>query len=144
MQQFLKVQILSDTAKMPKREFFGDSGLDLYSAEQLLIPPGHRRIVGTGIAIELPETTEGQIRSRSGLVASKGIVVLNSPGTIDCGYRGEVKVVLMNFGDQDFEIKIGDKIAQLVVMPILLLELVETKNLTSSDRGKNGFGSTDK
>jgi dUTP pyrophosphatase len=144
MQQFLKVQILSDTAKMPKREFFGDSGLDLYSAEQLVIPAGHRRIVGTGIAIELPETTEGQIRSRSGLVASRGIVVLNSPGTIDYGYRGEVKVVLMNFGDQDFEIKIGDKVAQLVVMPILLLELVETKSLTSSDRGKNGFGSTDK
>ena len=120
----------------------GDAGMDLRSAEELVIEPGRRALVHTGLAIVLPEGYEGQVRPRSGLALKRGITVLNTPGTIDTGYRGEVGVILANFGDEPFAIAKGDKIAQLVIAAFSQAEIVETSEIDSTDRGSGGFGST--
>ncbi|MFV9838589.1 MAG: dUTP diphosphatase [Aaplasma endosymbiont of Hyalomma asiaticum] len=121
------------------------AGLDLYAAinNKVLICPGERRCVCTGIAIELPDGYEAQIRSRSGLAAKVGVVVLNSPGTIDADYRGEIVVILANFGHEDYVINRGDRIAQLVVAPVTRIAWEETSTITTeTHRGSGGFGST--
>ncbi len=120
----------------------GSSGLDLYSAEEKIIPPGRWEIVSTGIAVEIPQGYEGQIRSRSGLAKNYGVFVLNSPGTIDSDYRGEVKVILMNLGNEPFRVNIGDRIAQLVIAPIVHAEILEVENLSTTERNNGGFGHT--
>ena len=120
----------------------GDAGMDLRSAEELVIEPGRRALVHTGLAMVLPEGYEGQVRPRSGLALKRGITVLNTPGTIDTGYRGEVGVILANFGDEPFAIAKGDKIAQLVIAAFSQAEIVETSEIDSTDRGSGGFGST--
>ncbi len=120
----------------------GSSGLDLYSAEEKIIPPGRWEIVSTGIAVEIPQGYEGQIRSRSGLAKNYGVFVLNSPGTIDSDYRGEVKVILMNLGNEPFRVNIGDRIAQLVIAPIVHAEILEVENLSTTERNDGGFGHT--
>ncbi len=120
------------------------AGVDLRAAvdDRVVMKPGERKVIPTGIVIELPEGYEGQVRPRSGLALKKGVTVLNSPGTIDADYRGEVKVILINLGNDIVEIKRGDRIAQLVVAPVIKIEIEETQELTETIRGKGGFGST--
>jgi dUTP pyrophosphatase len=116
--------------------------MDLRSAESLTLKPGARALVATGIAIALPDHHEAQVRPRSGLAIKHGITVLNSPGTIDADYRGEIKVPLINLGTEDFVIARGDRIAQMVVAPVTTAELMEVEALDETARGAGGFGSS--
>lgn len=120
------------------------AGMDLLSAEaeSVTIDPGKRAMLATGIAIQLPGGFEAQVRPRSGLAAKHGITVLNSPGTIDADYRGEIKVILVNLGDQPVTLARGERIAQMVVAPVTRISLNEVKTLDNSARGAGGFGST--
>ena len=120
------------------------AGMDLLSAEaeSVTIAPGKRAMVATGIAIQLPGGFEAQVRPRSGLAAKHGITVLNSPGTIDADYRGEIKVILVNLGDQPVTLSRGERIAQMVVAPVTQISFNEVKTLENSARGAGGFGST--
>jgi dUTP pyrophosphatase len=127
---------------LPSYQTEGSAGLDLASSEALVIPPGERRLVGTGLALEIPPGYEGQVRPRSGLAAKHGITVLNAPGTIDSDYRGEVKVILANLGGEPFKIEVGDRIAQLIVAPYTRVELELVTSLEATQRGDGGFGHT--
>ena len=120
------------------------AGVDLVAAlsAELSLPPGGRALVGTGIAIALPPTFEAQVRPRSGLALKSGITVLNSPGTIDADYRGEIGVILVNLGDGPYVVRRGDRIAQLVIAPVSRAAWAETDRLPPSERGAGGFGST--
>ena len=138
----LKVKRLVPSAAMPDRAHSGDAGLDLFSAVDLDIAPGETRLVGTGLAIELPPGTEAQVRPRSGLALKHSVTVLNSPGTVDEGYRGEVGVILINHGRTMFEVRRGMKVAQLVVQPTLEVEVVAVDALSDTPRGTGGLGST--
>jgi dUTP pyrophosphatase len=138
----LRVKRLTGDALSPSYAYDGDAGLDLCAAEEALIPAGTSALVKTGIALALPPGTEGQIRPRSGLALNHCVTVLNSPGTIDEGYRGEVAVILINHGRVAFSVQRGTKIAQLVIAPRLRVEVVEVSELQDSTRGVNGFGST--
>jgi dUTP pyrophosphatase len=120
----------------------GDAGMDLCSVESLVVPVGGRSLVRTGLKMALPAGYEAQIRPRSGLALKRGVTVLNTPGTIDEGYRGEVGVILANFGDEDFKVEPGDRIAQMVIAPVTRAEVVETDELDATVRGEGGFGST--
>ncbi len=142
----LRVRRLPHAADLPLPEQAspGSAGLDLRAAvpEDLLLAPGERTLVPTGLVLELPRGWEGQVRPRSGLAIRHGISLLNSPGTIDSDYRGEVKVILANLGSEPFTIRRGDRIAQLVVAPVSRVEVLEATELSSTDRGPGGFGST--
>lgn len=138
----LRVKRLSSSATLPVRAHPADAGLDLHSAVDLDIPPGETRLVGTGLALELPPGTEAQVRPRSGLALTYSVTVLNTPGTIDEGYRGEVGVILINHGQRVFEVRRGMKVAQLVVQPTLAVEIVAVDALSDTLRGERGFGST--
>jgi dUTP pyrophosphatase len=138
----LKVKRLSPGAVLPAYAHPGDAGLDLFSAVEASLDPGESKLIGTGISVELPPNTEGNVRPRSGLALKHGITVLNSPGTIDCGYRGEVGIILINHGRVRFDVQPGMKIAQLVVSPCMSVDVQETSDLSGSDRGQGGFGST--
>ena len=131
---------------LPAYQSAGAAGLDLLAAvpadAPLIIPPGGRATVPTGFALALPEGTEAQVRPRSGLAARHGVTVLNSPGTVDADYRGEVLVVLANFGDAPFSVSRGARIAQLVIAPVLRPALREVATLDPTSRGSGGFGST--
>lgn len=130
--------------EMPSYATQGAAGLDLRSAETLTIAPSKHALVATGIAISLPENFEAQVRPRSGLAVKYGVTVLNSPGTIDCDYRGEIKVPLINHGTEDFVVSKGDRIAQMVIAPVVQVQLLEVNELGATLRGKNGFGSSGK
>ena len=138
----LKVMRLKPEARLPEYAHPGDAGLDLFAAVSLSLNPGERKLVGTGISIELPPDTEAQVRPRSGLALKHGITVLNTPGTIDRGYRGEVGVILMNHGDSPFAVEPGMKIAQMVIAPFHTVSVQESVSLSESERGHGGFGST--
>ena len=138
----LKIQRLTPNAILPCRAHEGDAGLDVYAAEETVVRPGERVLIGTGFCMELPPGTEAQIRPRSGLALKYGISVLNSPGTIDEAYRGEVKIILINHGQDDFAVSIGMRIAQMVIQPVLAVAVEETDSLSDSRRGAGGFGST--
>ena len=129
---------------LPVQATAGAAGLDLSAAvaAPLAIAPGAWAAVPTGLCLELPQGTEGQVRPRSGLAARHGVTVLNSPGTVDADYRGEVKVLLINHGAEPFVVARGDRIAQLVVAPVPEVRLIVTTELTDSARGQGGFGST--
>ena len=129
-------------AVLPAYAHPSDAGMDLRSVDELVIPPGGRALVHTGLVMALPPLYEAQVRPRSGLALKHGVTVLNAPGTVDSGYRGEVGVILANFGDVDFPVKKGDKIAQLVIAPVLQPEAMETEVIDETDRGTGGFGST--
>jgi dUTP pyrophosphatase len=129
---------------LPSYATAGAAGLDLRSVEALTIKPNARALVATGIAIALPSNFEAQVRPRSGLAVKYGVTVLNSPGTIDCDYRGEIKVPLINHGEQDFVIARGDRIAQLIVAPVVQVTLVEVNALSPTPRLDRGFGSSGK
>ncbi len=120
------------------------AGLDLLAAVDgtITLAPGARALVPTGLAMALPAGFEAQVRPRSGLAAKHGVTVLNTPGTIDADYRGEVKVILINLGDDPFEISRGDRIAQMVIAPVLQADIVEVEVLSETERGSGGFGST--
>ena len=133
---------LNENAQPPHKAHEDDAGFDLYACEDYLLKSHAYGAVATGISIELPKGTEGQVRPRSGLAAKHGVTVLNAPGTIDAGYRGEVKVILINHGEEDFQITAGMRIAQLMVKPIFDTEFVEAVSLENSDRGEGGFGSS--
>jgi len=138
----LRVKRLSPSATLPARAHPADAGLDLHSAVDLDIPPGETRLVGTGLAFELPPGTEAQVRPRSGLALTHSVTVLNTPGTIDEGYSGEVGVILINHGRRVFEVRRGMKVAQLVVQPTLAVEIIAVDALSNTSRGTGGFGST--
>ena len=139
----LPVQRLAATAKLPSRATNGDAGLDLYSSEPCRLEPGARASVGTGVAVQIPEGHAGLVLPRSGWAAKHGISLVNAPGLIDAGYRGEVRVLLLNTDRDDaFEISEGDRIAQLLVVPFASLDPVEAHSLAESERGEGGFGST--
>lgn len=138
----VEIEVLSSGAEPPRYAHPGDAGADLCSAEAVTLHPGERRMVGTGLAIALPDGTFGAVVPRSGLAAKFGITVVNSPGTLDAGYRGEIKVILLNTGDAPYEIAVGDRIAQLIIQPFLRARFVPVEHLPGSERGEGGFGST--
>jgi dUTP pyrophosphatase len=139
----LPVTVLAEGAKLPARAHEGDAGLDLHAAEAVTILPGGRASVGTGIAVEIPPGHAGLVLPRSGLAARHGISLVNSPGLIDSGYRGEVRVLLLNTDrESEFAIEPGDRIAQLLITPFAEAEPVEAVELSVSARGEGGFGSS--
>jgi dUTP pyrophosphatase len=127
---------------LPSYETSGSAGMDVRAAENIVIAPGHRGLVGTGLAFAIPQGYEIQVRPRSGLALKKGIGIPNSPGTIDSDYRGELKIILLNHGEEDFIIERGDRIAQIVVAPVQRGVLKEVDRLDGTARGEGGFGST--
>ncbi|MFL5901271.1 MAG: dUTP diphosphatase [Solirubrobacterales bacterium] len=139
----LPVAKLNDEAVLPTRAHEGDAGLDLYSCEAAHIGPGERWSVGTGVAVEIPVGHAGLVLPRSGLAKKHGIALVNGPGLIDSGYRGEIRVLLLNTDPAEtFRVEPGDRIAQLVIAPIALAEPVEAASLAESARGDGGFGSS--
>ena len=129
-------------AILPAYAHPGDAGMDVCSNEACVIAPGARRLVRTGLVMELPGDAEAQVRPRSGLALKYGVTVLNAPGTIDAGYRGEVGVVLVNLGEAPFRVEKGMRIAQIVVAPVVRADIVEVSEVSASERGAGGFGST--
>lgn len=129
---------------LPARATSSSAGLDLCAAieEPLTLAPGERAMIPTGFEWEIPDGYEGQVRPRSGLAVKFGVTVLNSPGTVDSDYRGEVKVILCNFGEESFTIERGMRIAQMIVAPVAAFEVVEERKLEETGRGKGGFGHT--
>lgn len=139
----VRVRRLREDATLPERAYDGDAGLDLASCETAVLGPGERAVVATGIAVEIPEGYAGFVQPRSGLAARHGIGVVNAPGLIDSGYRGEIRVVLLNTDRvSEFEVVPGMRIAQLVIAPVASVQLVEADELASSERGARGFGSS--
>ena len=138
----LSFKRVSPDAELPSYAHPGDAGMDLRSVEDAVLPPGGRALVRTGLVANLPAGYEAQVRPRSGLALKSGVTVLNAPGTIDAGYRGEIGVVLANFGQEPFSVRKGDRIAQMVVAPVTAVEIAETDSIEETDRGDGGFGST--
>ena len=139
----LPIRRLRDDAVLPERAYSGDAGLDLAACYRHELGPGERAVVGTGIAVAIPEGFAGFVQPRSGLAARHGISVVNAPGLVDSGYRGEIRVVLLNTDlSEPFVVEPGMRIAQLVVLPVPELELAEVEELPESERGVRGFGST--
>ena len=138
----LKVVKINKDAILPNYAHPGDAGLDIYSVEEKTLNPGERALIKTGIKIELPKNTEAQMRPRSGLALKHGISLVNSPGTIDEGYRGEIGVIVINHGQEAFTVEKGMKICQMVVKPVWTVNVEEVSELDDTERGTGGFGST--
>lgn len=142
----LRIKKLDHAKNLPMPSYAtpGSAGIDLRSAsiEPVVISPGQRELVPTGLVLEIPAGYEGQVRPRSGLALKNGISLVNSPGTIDSDYRGEVKVIMINLGDDHFMVNYGDRIAQLVIAPVVQAQIEEVDRVEDSDRGMGGFGST--
>lgn len=142
----LRIKKLDHASELPLPSYatLGSAGMDLRSAsiEPVVMSPGQRALVPTGLVLEIPDGYEGQVRPRSGLALKHGISLVNSPGTIDSDYRGEVKVIMINLGDDHFMVNYGDRIAQLVIAPVIQAEIIEVDRVDDSDRGAGGFGST--
>jgi dUTP pyrophosphatase len=138
----LPIRSLHEGAVLPSRAYAGDAGIDLASCESTEIPPGGRATVGTGLAIAVPEGYAGLVLPRSGLAANHGIGVLNAPGLVDSGYRGEVRIILYNPGRETFRVEHGMRIAQLVLVAVEEVRLLEVDTLPESERGERGFGSS--
>ncbi len=138
----LRIQLLDAAAVVPAYAHPGDAGLDLTSIEDVTLAPGERHAVRTGIAMAIPDGWVGLVHPRSGLALKKGLTVANAPGTIDAGYRGEVKVILVNLGNDPVDVSAGDRVAQLVLQQVGRAIVVEQDELPASARGDGGFGST--
>ncbi len=138
----IRFQKLNPQASVPVQAHPGDAGMDLQACEHVVLAPGARGLVRTGLAVEIPAGLEGQVRPRSGLALRHGVTVLNAPGTIDAGYRGEVGVILVNLGEEPFVVEPGMRIAQLVFAAVARVAVTVTESLTASERGAGGFGST--
>ncbi|MFC6355369.1 dUTP diphosphatase [Luethyella okanaganae] len=137
------VEVLITASIVPRYAHPGDAGADLHAAEAVVLGPGKRATVGTGVSIALPDGYAAFVVPRSGLASKHGITIVNSPGTVDAGYRGEIKVALLNTdGSAAYSIAAGDRIAQLIVMPVTRATFIEVERLPGSDRGDGGFGST--
>jgi dUTP pyrophosphatase len=142
--EILAIRVGSADVALPAYQSAGAAGMDLPAdvREDIVIAPGKRALVGTGWSVAIPPGFEAQVRPRSGLALRHGITVLNTPGTIDSDYRGEIKIVLANFGDEDFVVRRGDRIAQLVVAPVARATLRVVTSLEPTERGDGGYGST--
>ena len=139
----LPVRRLRDDAVVPAKAYFGDAGLDLAACERVELGPGERALVGTGLAVAIPDGYAGFVQPRSGLAARHGITIVNTPGLVDSGYRGELRVVLLNTdASERFVVEPGMRIAQLVIVPIPEVDPVEVEELPGSERGVRGFGSS--
>ena len=138
----LRFKRIHPDAVLPAYAHPSDAGMDIRSVADIVIPRGGRALVPTGLVAIIPPMHEIQVRPRSGLALKHGVTVLNTPGTIDSGYRGEIGVILANFGASDFSVATGDKVAQLVFGPVVQPEVVETDTIDETDRGAGGFGST--
>jgi dUTP pyrophosphatase len=139
----LAVRRLDPAATLPTRAHEGDAGLDLYASEAASLRPGGRASVGTGVALEVPPGHAALVLPRSGLAAKHGIALVNAPGLIDAGYRGEVRVLLLNTdAEEGFDVGVGDRIAQLLLVPFTATDPVEVQELAASERGEGGFGSS--
>ena len=140
----LKIKKLSNEAVIPAYQTELAAGFDLHSIEDYVLKRKEKKLIKTGLAFEIEPGFEVQIRPRSGLAYKHGITVLNTPGTIDADYRGEIMVLLINLGEEDFEIKKGERIAQAVIAPVVQAEIIEVEELSVTKRGEKGFGSTGK
>lgn len=138
----IPVQPSESMHQLPGFAHPGDAGADLAAAERVTLPPGGRALVGTGFSLAIPDGHAGLVMPRSGLAIRSGVTVINAPGLIDSGYRGEVRVALVNHSSEPFEVEIGDRIAQLVIIAVAEVEFVEVDGLSDSSRGQGGFGST--
>lgn len=138
----LRFKKVHPDAVLPSYAHPSDAGMDLRSVDDLTLAPGQRALVHTGLVMQLPPLYEAQVRPRSGLALKNGVTVLNTPGTIDSGYRGEVGVILINLGHAAFDVRKGDKIAQMVIAPVTQPNIEETDVVDETDRGSGGFGST--
>ena len=138
----LRFKRIHPDAVLPAYAHPSDAGMDVRSVADLVIPAGGRALVPTGLVAIIPPMYEIQVRPRSGLALKHGVTVLNTPGTIDSGYRGEIGVILANFGDREFSVSKGDKVAQLVFAPVVQPKIEETDTIDDTDRGAGGFGST--
>jgi len=139
----LPIQRLRDGAIVPRRAYSGDAGLDLAACERVELAPGARALVGTGLAVAIPEGYAGYVQPRSGLAAQHGITIVNTPGLVDSGYRGELKVILLNTdATEQFVVEPGMRIAQLVVLELPTVDPIEVDELPASERGVRGFGSS--
>ena len=138
----LRFKKVHPDAVLPAYAHKSDAGMDVRSVADIVIAPGKRALVPTGLVMLLPPGYEAQVRPRPGLALKNGVTVLHTPGTIASGYRGEVGVILANFGDTDFVVQKGDKIAQIVIAPVTQPDIVESETIDSTDRGAGGFGST--
>ncbi len=138
----LQVQRVVEDVKVPSYAHEGDAGMDLYAAEEYVLKPGERKLINTGIKIALPVGYEAQIRPKSGLALKHGISIVNTPGTVDSGYRGLVGVIAINHGSEDFKIEKNQKIAQMIINKVETAEVEEVPDLNDTSRGEGGFGST--
>lgn len=137
-----QVEVLMTGSPVPAYAHPGDAGADIHAAEPVTLEPGQRAVVATGIAIALPHGYAAFVHPRSGLAAKHGITIVNAPGTVDAGYRGEIKVNLLNTGSEPHRIEVGDRIAQLIVQRVEQVRFIEVERLPGSDRGERGHGST--
>lgn len=137
-----QVEVLMTGSPVPAYAHPGDAGADIHAAEPVTLEPGQRALVATGIAIALPHGYAAFVHPRSGLAAQHGITIVNAPGTVDAGYRGEIKVNLLNTGSEPHRIEVGDRIAQLIVQRVEQVRFIEVERLPGSDRGERGHGST--
>lgn len=144
MTETVPVLIVCDDSMLPVYAKPGDAGADLRAAHDAVVPAGERLLVKTGCALALPGGYVGLVHPRSGLALSHGVTVLNSPGTIDAGYRGEIMVTLFNSSNQDFHIAVGDRIAQLLIQRVAVADFIRVESLPQSDRGDKGYGSSGK
>ena len=138
----IPIRRLDSKLPVPAHAHRGDGGVDLYARDAARLGPGERAVVATGIAVAIPDGYAGFVTPRSGLAARHGISVVNGPGLVDAGYRGEIKVVLVNLSTEAFDVERGDRIAQLVVVPVAVQDFIEVEELPDSSRGAGGFGST--
>jgi dUTP pyrophosphatase len=138
----LPIRRLRPDAQVPTRAYEGDAGIDLAACDRVELGPGERALVSTGVAVAIPDGYAGYVQPRSGLAAEHGISIVNTPGLVDSGYRGELKVNLLNTDREPFVVEPGMRIAQLVVLPIPAVRLVEVDELPASERGARGFGSS--
>lgn len=142
MKKIVKFIKINEDAIIPNYAHNGDAGMDIYSICDITIEPMNWKLVPTGLKMELPEGTEAQVRSKSGIALKNGVFVLNSPGTVDENYRGEVGVILYNLSKETFVIKKGQKVAQMVICNVEYVDTCEVAEISQSDRGEGGFGST--
>ncbi len=137
------IEVLIASGQVPVYAHPGDAGADLYAAEAVRLAPGQRATVGTGVSIALPDGYAAFVVPRSGLASKHGITIVNSPGTVDAGYRGEIRVTLLNTdSSEDYSVAVGDRIAQIIVQPVVRAKFVQVERLPGSERGESGFGST--
>lgn len=134
--------VVEEGGELPAYQTTGSAGMDLRSSEPVQLLPMERKLVGTALRMAIPPGFEGQVRPRSGLAVKHGISMVNTPGTIDCDYRGEIKVLLINLGAEEVKLEKGERIAQLVISPVVQAELIQTDSLEETERGVGGFGST--